>query len=77
MTKHALIIVTALLLAPLATLQASDKPTDPALGQFQGVDPDKSAPAFHMDWLPKFIPNPSSTESHNRAKRTCSGSSGT
>jgi hypothetical protein len=71
--KHALTILTALLLAPLAVLRAADTPIDPGLAKFQGIGPNEGTPAIAMDGPPKIIPNPSATEAYSRAKRTCTG----
>jgi len=67
-------LLTALLLAPLAGLQAADKPAKPNPGQSAGVDPDDgTAPRPEKTVPPRLIPNPNSTEDYARAKRTCSG----
>ena len=73
--KSTLTLLTALLLASPALLQAADTPkpgTNP--DQFAGVDPDDgTGPRPEKAVPPKLIPNPGGTADHSRAKRTCTG----
>jgi len=53
--------------------QFADKAGNPGPPQFQGIGPKEGAPAIAMDGPPSLIPNPSATETHSRANRTCTG----
>jgi hypothetical protein len=67
------LILTVLLLAPLAPLQAADKPAKPDPDQFAGIDPSEGTAVPAKSAPPKLIANPNSTEDYFRAKRTCTG----
>jgi len=72
--KTTLTFLTAILLAPLTTLQAADKPAKPNPDQSAGIDPDDgTAPRSENMLPPRLIPNPNSTEDYARAKRSCTG----
>jgi hypothetical protein len=73
--KSALTLLTALLIASQATLNAADAPkSKPNPDQFAGIDPDDgTAPRPDKATPPKLIANPGSTADYNRAKRTCTG----
>ena len=73
--RYILTLLTALLFAPLAALQAADAPkAKPNPDQFAGIDPDDgTAPRPDKAVPPKLIANPGSTADYNRAKRTCTG----
>lgn len=62
-----LISILSLLFAQLAMLHAQT-----GVPTIDGADA-KKAPVVAKDWLPKLVPNPSTTEAYSRAKRTCSG----
>lgn len=67
-------LLTALLLAPLTTLQAADQSAKPNPDQSAGIDPDNgTTPRPDKAIPPKLIANPGSTADYNRAKRTCTG----
>ena len=71
--KHFLILLTVLLLAPLATLHAADQSTKPKADPLVGIDPGDGAPAAARSAPPMLIPDPNSTADYARAKRTCTG----
>jgi len=71
--KQTLTLLTALLLAPLATLHAADKADKPNPAQFAGIDPNEGTAASAQSGLPRLIPNPGSTADYARVKRTCTG----
>ena len=68
------LLLTALWLTSLTTLQAADQPAKPNPDQSVGIDPDDgTAPRSENMLPPRLIPNPGSTEDYARAKRTCTG----